>query len=280
VATPLDNIGSLTARPTVDANVVRPEAVVEFGRKKAPAPATDSTEDRTSFPDRAGATRDVFALPMARVQLPKDSSKPLVTANERYAREAMEAYKSLRTRMLKSQATQGFRSIAITSVGRADGKTLTAFNLAYCCARVENLSVLLIDGDLQSRSLTKLIGGLPSIGLADVIGGTASYEDAIVRTDAPNLYVMGAGTGDLHSTDMFSTEKWSQVVRWSRSHFKIILIDALSMGANADFELMAPECDGILLVVRARSTSREALKTAVEQLDPGKLVGVVWNGAN
>lgn len=279
---PLDNIGAATGRPPVEANVVRSEPVVEFGRRKSPVPAMDSVEDRTALGNYAGTARELFPLTtiFPQVQLPKDSTKPLVTANERCAREALEAYKSLRTRLLKSQAAQGFRSIAITSVGRADGKTLTAFNLAYCCARVENFSVLLIDGDLQSRSLTKLIGGLPSVGLADVMSGTALCEDAIAQTDIPNLHVMGAGTSDAQSSDLFSSEKWSQVIRWSRNHFKMVLVDTLSMGACADFELIAPECDGILLVVRARSTSREALKTAVEQLDPSKLVGVVWNGSN
>ena len=90
---------------------------------------------------------------------------------------------------------------------------------------------------------------------------------------------MGAGSNDSASTELFSTEKWSQLIRWSRHHFKIVLIDALSMGASADFELMAQESDGILLVVRARSTQREALRMAIEQLDASKLVGVVWNGS-
>jgi len=226
--------------------------------------------------------RDFAPLRMAdlpKVSLPRDNGRPLVTANERYAKEALEAYTSLRTRLLKSQSSNaGFRSIAVTSVARSEGKTLTAFNLAFCCAQVENLSVLLIDGDLRSRNLTKLIGGLPPFGLADVMSGRASCEEAIVRTDVQNLYIMGAGTSDVQSAELFSTEKWSEVIGWSRHHFKIALVDGLAMDESADFELIAPECDGVLMVVRARATSREALKMALEQLDANKLIGVVWNG--
>jgi capsular exopolysaccharide synthesis family protein len=293
---PLDNPSSVAVRAAVETSALRPDAVVEFARKKSPTHATESFDDHQPLP---GVNELEFApLPIANlplVSLPRDNDKPLVTAAEKYAREALEAYKGLRTRLLKGLAGNGLasngskhhglahdgsRSIAVTSVGRAEGKTLTAFNLACCCAQVENLTVLLIDGDLRNRSLSKLVGGLPATGLADVMSGRASCENAVARTDVPNLYVMGAGTSDTQSTELFSTAKWSQVIAWSRHHFKIVLVDALSVGEFADFDLIAPECDGVLMVVRAHSTHKEALKMAVEQIDPAKLIGVVWNASN
>src|SRR5258708_39342311 len=99
------------------------------------------------------------------------------------------------------------------------------------------------DRDLHNRSLTKRIGGLPPTGLADVMNARVSCEDAIVKTDAPNLYVMGAGSSDAPSTELFSTGKWSQGIRWSSQHFKIVLVGALSGGGSAVFDLISPECD-------------------------------------
>jgi protein-tyrosine kinase len=276
-----ENAGIVAMRGTAETNAARPEPVVEFARKKSSAASTEPLGVHQAI-GQASTAREFFpsqSKTMAEVALPRDNRKPLVTSGGRHAKEALEAYRSLRTRLLKAQATQGFRSIVVTSVGKSDGKTLTAFNLACCCAQVEDLSVLLIDGDLQNRSLTELIGGLPSVGLADVMNAKVSCEDAIVKTDVPNLYVMGAGSSNLPAAELFATDRWSQVIRWSSQHFKIVLVDALSIGASADFELLAPECDGILLVVRAQSTPREALKTAMEQIDANKLVGVVWNGS-
>ena len=270
-------------RAAVESGAVsRPEPVVEFSRKKSPSHAGDSLEELSQLARQVEEQEfpPLRTADLPVISLPRDTNKPLVTSNERYAREALEAYRSLRTRLLKSQANQEFRSVAITSVGRAEGKTLTSFNLACCCAQVDGFSVLLIDGDLRNRSLTKLIGRLPATGLADVMTGTASCEDVIVKTDLPNFYVMGAGSSKVLPTELFSTEMWGQLIRWARQQFKIVLIDALSMGAFADFELMAPECDGVLVVVRARSTPREALRMAMEQLDSAKLVGIVWNGSD
>jgi len=275
MAVPLDITGEVATRSAEESSATRPSSVVEFGWKKPPDHVTASSESNRQFPDEMAQP----CLPdLPRILLPRENSKPLITTSSRYSEEALEAYKGLRTRLLKSQANQEFRSVVITSVGRSDGKTLTAFNLACCCAQVENFTVLLIDSDLRTRSLTQLIGELPPVGLADVMSGTASCEQAIVKTDEPNLYIMGAGSSDVPAPELFSTEKWSQVIRWSRHRFKMVLVDALSIGAFADFELIAPECDGILMVVRARNTSREDLKLAVEQLDPKRLIGIVWNG--
>lgn len=284
MAMPLDNTERVTLRAAAEANLGRAEPVFEFGRKKSSIYAGDPLEDRASLnihggvQEREASWLHTFSFPQ--ISLPRDNAKPLVTSSDRYAKESLDAYKGLRTRLLKSQVNQGFRSIAVTSVSRGEGKTVTAFNLACCCAQVENLSVLLIDGDLRNRSLTKLMRGLPEVGLADVIGSEASCEQAIAKTDLPNLYVMGAGVGVTQSTELFSTVKWSEVIRWSRQHFRIVLVDTLAMNASADFELIEPECDGVLMVVRARNTSKDALKAAVGQLDAGKLVGIVWNGFN
>lgn len=273
-----ENGGSVALRPKVESSVPASEPVVEFARKRS----LHSEGLDVKQVQRGGAEQEL-AEPLiknqAKVILPRDSSAPLISSNNSYAGPALDAYQILRTRLLKAHAAQGFRCIAITSAARAEGKTLTAFNLACCCAHVSSLSVLLIDGDLRTRSLTKLIGGLPRVGLADVMSDKASCEEAIAMTNLPNLYVMGAGTSNVAPTELFSTEKWGEVMRWSRRHFKIVLIDTLSLSGSADFELIAPECDGILLVVRARSTNRDALKLAMEQLDASKLVGVVWNGA-
>lgn len=276
VGMPLDNPGGVAMRAGIETNAARTEPVVELVRKKlAVAEGIEEHAGGHGSNGRKYFRPSLTDLP--KVQLPRGAAAPLVTSSTGYAKEAIENYKSLRARLLKWQATKGMSSVAITSVGRAEGKTLTAFNLACCCASPDN-SVLLIDGDLRNRSLTRLIGGMPPFGLADVISGAASQEEAIAKTDVANLYVMGSGKSDETSADLFSSERWSELVHWAVQHFKLVLIDAMSLGAFADFDLVAPECDGVLLVVRARTTSREVLKTALEQVDVNKLVGVVWNG--
>jgi Mrp family chromosome partitioning ATPase len=47
----------------------------------------------------------------------------------------------------------------------------------------------------------------------------------------------------------------------------------------ADFELIAAQAESVMIVVRARKTARESLTKVLSQIDPRKLVGVVFNAA-
>src|SRR3974390_716389 len=64
--------------------------------------------------------------------------------------QAVEAYKKMRRPLLRAKEERGITSVAITSAAPADGKTVTAFNLAYCCAQLENTRVLLVDADMRT----------------------------------------------------------------------------------------------------------------------------------
>src|SRR5215472_1987987 len=122
------------------------------------------------------ATRSSFAEPVEgaelreirRLILPNYRQNPLlVNGADGSQLPAVEAYKSLRTQIIKRHLGADLRSVVVTSAARADGKTVTTFNLACSCAQLEDLPVLLVDADLRSQGLGRLIGNLPSLGLAD-----------------------------------------------------------------------------------------------------------------
>src|SRR5579864_131060 len=92
---------------------------------------------------------------------------------------AAEACRTLRTRLMRLQTAKGIRSIMITSAVPGDGKTLTSLNLALSWARLSNTRVLLIDGDLRSRGLTRLVGLPDTPGLSEVLSGANEFDRAI-----------------------------------------------------------------------------------------------------
>jgi capsular exopolysaccharide synthesis family protein len=232
---------------------------------------------RTEVKSFVTAKFDLARCP--KIELPKEADGPLVTGQGSFMVPVLEAYKSLRTRLISAHKGRGVRSVAVTSAALGDGKTLTTFNLACCCARMENMSVLLVDADLRVRGLTKLIGSLPPVGLADLLAGVALPESVLVQTDLPNLAVLGAGQDDISGTELFSSAHWRQFMDWATEAFELVLVDSPPVGVVADSELIAAECNGVLLVVRALRTRREAVKGALDLLGPEKVIGVVWNGA-
>ena len=213
------------------------------------------------------------------LELPKYGERPIVTGDAAPAMRALEAYKNLRTRLLRTQENLGVRSVIITSSTHAEGKTLTSFNLAYCCAQLENNPVLLIDADLRTHGLTKLVGADDYFGLRDVLADAVPYEKAIVATESPNLYVMGAGRGDAAPAELFATSAWTNFLTWAGETFRMVLVDAPPVGVVADMSLIEAACQGTLVIVRAHRTTQHSLEEAFGQIDSKKVLGVVWNQA-
>jgi Mrp family chromosome partitioning ATPase len=85
-----------------------------------------------------------------KVRLPFNTGGPVLYARNSLPAVATESYVALRTRLLRLQASQGFRSVVLSSPHPGEGKTLTTLNLALCCAQLSGIRVLVIDGDMRT----------------------------------------------------------------------------------------------------------------------------------
>jgi protein-tyrosine kinase len=191
----------------------------------------------------------------------------------------LESYRALRTRLLRISAQEGLKSVLITSASQGEGKTFTSLNLASCCAQLHEMKVLLIDGDIRSRGLTRRLESLSGPGLSEVLAGKCDAENAVLATDIPNLYVLTAGSATIPSAELFAGPGWQELVEWSNQNFKLVLVDSPPVLNLADVELMTGACDGVLMVVRAQQTKRDVLQKTTSQIDAKKLLGVVYNAA-
>ncbi|HEU4415790.1 MAG TPA: CpsD/CapB family tyrosine-protein kinase [Candidatus Angelobacter sp.] len=214
------------------------------------------------------------------IRLPRTEEKSfLVTQYNPAMQAAVEAYRTLRTRLVKQQTRTGARSLVISSGMQGEGKTLTAFNLALCYANIQDWPVLLVDADLRTQGLSRLMGDPESPGLAKILEEDCGYQSAVLRTDVPNLYVLPAGETSASASELFSTSRWKEFMGWASESFRLVLIDCPPVLNLADFELIAAPAESVMVVVRARKTAREALTKVLAQIDPRKLAGVVFNAA-
>src|SRR5215213_1220635 len=69
-----------------------------------------------------------------------------------------EQYRNLRTKVLQAGERMQMRAIVVTSAGIAEGKTLTALNLAWLLAQTEGVRALIIDSDLRRPCATDYLG--------------------------------------------------------------------------------------------------------------------------
>jgi capsular exopolysaccharide synthesis family protein len=204
----------------------------------------------------------------------------LVLRQDNSSKAALEAYRGLRTRLMRAQAKGGLKSMAITSSLPGEGKTLTTMNLALCYSQLPQQRVLVIDADLRTCGLTGMLDDRSTPGLAEVLSGDVTPDDAIVATNQKNLFVLPAGTVSSPPPELFSGSRWQEFIGRCGELFKVILIDTPPILPLSDFELISAACDGVVMVVRAHHGQRETLKKTASTLDPKKLLGVVFNATD
>jgi len=191
---------------------------------------------------------------------------------------AFEAYRALRTKLVRFQSVEGIRSVVVTSAEAGEGKTVSAVNLALSLAQLPSQRVLLIDADLRTRGLSAATGAVETPGLAEVLAGEATFETAPVATNVQNLYIVGAGEAQAPAGDLFAGPRLKNFVGWCNEIFSMIIVDCPPMIGLADFDVVSAACDGVLVVVRALKTKRDVLMTIGPHLQGKKLLGMLLNG--
>jgi capsular exopolysaccharide synthesis family protein len=204
----------------------------------------------------------------------------IVLRQDQSSKEALEAYRALRTRLMRAQLKAGSKTIAITSSLPGEGKTLTTMNLGLCYAQLPQQRVLVIDGDLRTCGLTTLLDHPGTLGLAEVLAGKATLDEAIVATNQKNFFVLPAGTISSPPPELFSGSHWQEVLGRCSERFEVVLIDTPPIIPLADFELISVACQGVVVVVRAHYGQRETLQKSAGSVDRKKLLGFVFNGAD
>jgi capsular exopolysaccharide synthesis family protein len=192
---------------------------------------------------------------------------------------AAEQYQGLQLTLERIARARDTKVIAITSPGTGDGKTLTSVKLAAALART-NARVLVIDADLRRPSvMTRLgLGEARATGLANPVGDTTlKLQNVIHAVPGTNLWVMPAGelTTPVHT--VLSSPRLKQVLAEAREQFDYVVLDTPPLLPVFDSALLAGAVDGILLIVSANKTPRKLLGEALNMLEAGKVLGIVFN---
>lgn len=188
-----------------------------------------------------------------------------------------EQFRSLRTRLLQAGERKKMQAFVITSVGVAEGKTLTALNLAWLLAQTDGVRALLIDSDLRQPCANDYLGIDAPVGLSEVLAGEATLDECILRLEPSGLHLLPGGAARDDVAELLSGPRFGAVLTEVRSMFDYIIIDAPPLGIFTDANVLINRADGALLVVRAGKTRYADVERLLEQLPRERMLGVVLN---
>lgn len=195
--------------------------------------------------------------------------------------EHIEGYRVLRTNMAFTDAGPSKGAFAVLSGGAGEGKSTTAFNLAYVCAQ-QGERVLLVDADLRRPVQHTILGVSNRFGLTNVLLRDVPVEETIKTTSVPNLHFLPSGRLPRTSLGILDPKRIRELVQSLKLKYDVVIFDTPPLVGISDSSLIAKEMDGVVMVVQYRKYPRDMLIRAKQILDTLDVpqAGVVLNNIN
>jgi Mrp family chromosome partitioning ATPase/capsular polysaccharide biosynthesis protein len=220
-----------------------------------------------------------------------------------------EAFRMLRTNIEFAMLDRDIRTVMITSAVEEEGKSTTIANLAVAFARLGR-PVTLVDLDLRRPMLHRFFPVTGRPGLAEVVLGHASLDEALAEFDFrgdnefgdgngngkdPNgnglavssdrsapLSVLALGLTPPNPGEFVASRPLSNLLDTLRARGDLVLIDAPPLFHVGDGLALSAKVDAVVLAVKmevARRPELSRLKRMLETM-PAHPLGVVVTGVS
>lgn len=193
--------------------------------------------------------------------------------------ECADAFRMLRTQVIQRLTASKASTLAITSPGAGEGKTLLAANLAIGLSRFANQNVLLVDLDLRRPAVHSTFGLPCTAGVTDHLLHDAPLSDCLINPGMGRLVLLPCGAGSDMSSEILSSPQMANLAAELKSRYsdRIVLYDLPPLLATDDALVFLMHVDACLLVVEQGATSKEEIERCLELLQDYNLIGTVLN---
>jgi len=173
-------------------------------------------------------------------------------------------------------------SILVTSSTKKEGKTSVAVNLAYASVS-QGRSAILVNLDLGGSRFDEIFDLRESKGVVDLLRDNAALDEVLVPGPVTGLNILPLGSVDHNVIEVFNPPRLKPLIDELEKRADLVIVDGPPLLAVSDAMILASLVEGVILVVDASRTSRDAVNAAVERLNhinpPLTFVGSVLNKA-
>ena len=200
-----------------------------------------------------------------------------ISDNSKFA--IVEAYKSARSNIMFSLSAEDQKAFAVTSHSKGEGKSTVSSNLAISFSKMER-KVLLLDCDLRRPNVHNLFKLDNQIGLSNVIGKMAEFEDVVHREVLPHLDVLTSGTIPPNPSELICSPRFEKLVESVRDDYDYLIFDTPPIGVVSDALMLKDLIAGYVVVLRERSTTHGDIQKFLESMKiaDAKVLGFIKVG--
>jgi polysaccharide biosynthesis transport protein len=207
-------------------------------------------------------------------------AEKLITKQQPFS-PVSEAFRVLRTNIGFSAIDEPIKTLAITSAGPSEGKSVTLANLGVVFAEMGRRT-LIVDTDLRRPVQHEILGVSNGRGLCDaMLDADADILEYIQDTSVEHLSLLAAGQLPPNPSEILASERFGRIIETLKGRTDVILFDSPPVLLVADAAILGTRVDGVLLVTDRGLTRRAMARTAAEELRRvhANLRGVVLNHA-
>jgi chain length determinant protein tyrosine kinase EpsG len=170
------------------------------------------------------------------------------------------------------------RVLAITSPGRAEGRSWLAANLATVFAQ-NGERTLLIDADMRHPRQHQLFNLNNSVGLSAMLTGRAGRE--IVSRIHPQLrlFVLPAGMIPPNPQELLGRRVFDLILDLFAGQYDLIVLDTPAASEAADAQILASRAGAAIMLARRNHTRHAELSRGMQNLTQSgvNVIGSVMN---
>jgi capsular exopolysaccharide synthesis family protein len=217
--------------------------------------------------------------------LPCRSVLPRLGADRAYQLQAHlfeESVNALRTSLAVDENLKESRVFVVASAVSGEGKTNLSSQLAMSWSHAIQGRVIIVDADLRAPNIHDLFEVPSRPGLAEILRGECSLEEAVILHSDDRLFVLPAGdAGTTSPSHLFAGSRYRECLDRLRAQFDKVIIDVPPVLCASETLQIAKQADGVLMCARHDYSRSGQVKQAYERLVSSgvKVVGAVLNGA-
>jgi capsular exopolysaccharide synthesis family protein len=221
-----------------------------------------------------------IGIPVVGTIPPFKANKQPIPVAEQPRTAVAEAFRKLRTNFAFLGVDRQNPCCVVTSPAAGDGKSTVAANLAIALAQAGQ-RVVIVDADLRKPTLHKLFGLQQRVGATTVLLDRVGLHDAVQHLGPEMPSVLTSGQLPPNPAELLGSRRMEDLLAELRAAYDVVLVDCAPMLPVTDPMVVSRFADGILLIARAGSTTRDQLQaaTAVSSKAGAKLFGAVLNAA-
>ncbi len=171
--------------------------------------------------------------------------------------------------------------LSIASAEANEGRSSLALALSIQVRSTLSESVLLVETNLRSPGIAKLIGlSNEETGLADVLAGEADLDSAIRSVGKGLPDVLPAGRCDKSViASLMNRQKLEWLMSELTNRYEYLIAETSPINYFPEGQIVASLSDGVVMAIKAGVTSRESVALASKKIESagGHLIGAVLN---